>query len=111
MHLQVNAVGKSDGFIQVYLNGTKVIEVKDVIFRASSVSSSSLLITDIAFSTFFGGATLPYAAPSDTYTIFRNMNMSVSNNAYVFPQPDSSAHGNFMTLGWLYVIAFAYLFL
>lgn len=78
LHVQVNTPGQSDGYIQFYLNGEKVIEDLNVIFRGS-VPSNSLLITDIFFSSFFGGSTLAYAAPADTFACFKNLNLSVSN--------------------------------
>ena len=78
LHIQVNTPGQSDGFIQFYLNGEKVIENANVVVRGS-VPANSLLVTDIFFSTFFGGSTLPYAAPADTFTCFKNLNLSVSN--------------------------------
>lgn len=78
LHIQVNTPGQSDGFVQFYLNGEKVIENLNVVFRGS-VPSNSLLITDIFFSSFFGGSTLAYATPADTFACFKNLNMSVSN--------------------------------
>ena len=78
LHIQVNTPGQSDGFIQFYLNGEKVMEDLDIVFRGA-VSSDSLLVSDIFFSTFFGGSTLAYGAPSDTFTCFKNINFSVSN--------------------------------
>ena len=81
IHLQVNDVGNSNGFLQVYYNETKVIEIPNLTFR-TSVPVNSLLVSDIIFSTFFGGASADWASPSDTFTMFRNINMSISNDKY-----------------------------
>jgi len=97
LHVQVNTPGQSDGFIQFYLNGEKVIEQLNVIFRGS-VPANSLLITDLFFSTFFGGSTLAYAAPADTFACFKNLNMSVSNQRMEIESTTTTSDSSYISI-------------
>ena len=90
LHVQVNEIGKTNGLVQVYHNDKKVIDIKGMTFR-TNVAANSLLVTDLLFSTFFGGATVPYAAPIDTFVLFRNVNMSIANTPYVPPNDSAAA--------------------
>lgn len=105
LHIQVNTPGQSDGFIQFYLNGEKVIENLDVIFR-ESVPANSLLVTDIFFSSFFGGSTLAYAAPADTFACFKNLNMSVSNERMEIQSTTTTSGASYLSALGLVVYGF-----
>lgn len=98
LHVQVNDINQKNGFIQLYVDEKKVIDIQEVTFR-TGVSAGSLLVTDLFFSTFFGGSNLAYATPVDTFAIFRKMNMSVSQQKYVPPPNENGAH-SFQSLPW-----------
>lgn len=96
LHVQVNTPGSSDGFIQFYMNGEKVMEDLNVVFRGS-VPANSLLITDLFFSSFFGGSTMAYAAPADTFACFKNLNMSVSNERMELESQTPTSGANYIS--------------
>lgn len=102
LHIQVNTPGQSDGFIQFYLNGEKVIENLNVVLRGS-VPSNSLLITDIFFSSFFGGSTLAYAAPADTFACFKNLNMSVSNTRMEIETSTTTSSASYLSVLGIFI--------
>jgi hypothetical protein len=79
IHVQVNDLGQSNGFIQLFVNGDRVLSYPSITFRASTVKADQLLVEDVMFSTFFGGHTELYASPQDTFTQFKDMSLSVSD--------------------------------
>ena len=63
MQLQLNAKGKYDGFLKTYVDGVKVVENNNVIFRTDFSDKS--LISNFLFSTFHGGNKKSFA-PQDS---------------------------------------------
>ena len=75
----VNDLGDDNGFMKVYVNESLRIEASSIMFRTKVASNESLLVSDIAFSTFFGGSTAEWASPSDTYSLFKNFEFMAGN--------------------------------
>jgi hypothetical protein len=80
IHVQVNSLGQSNGFIQVYQNQKQVIGVSGLTFRSSGLDPKDLLVTDLMFSTFYGGSNESWAAPSDTFVQFRNVELAATSS-------------------------------
>lgn len=70
--VSLNDVGINNGVIKVWLNDKKVIEVDDLLFRASS----NLKINGVLFSTFYGGNNASFAPVLDQYIDFSNIVVS-----------------------------------
>lgn len=66
--IDLNQIGKSNGRVQVWLDGEKVLDKTDLNFR----TTKRLQIEGIFFSTFFGGSDLSWATPRDVYVDFAN---------------------------------------
>jgi hypothetical protein len=65
-HVRLNTPGQSDGLVQVWLNGTLVLEQDGLTFR----TTPSLQIEGLFFSSFFGGGDASWATPRDQYADF-----------------------------------------
>ncbi|ORX79949.1 hypothetical protein K493DRAFT_200862, partial [Basidiobolus meristosporus CBS 931.73] len=57
LYVQVNTVGKEDGVIQLYLNDSLWLDIREIPLR----KEKGIGISSIMFSTFFGGNTPEYA--------------------------------------------------
>ena len=90
IHVQVNSLGKSDGFIQVYQNLEKVISVTRLTFRSEALDIKDLLVTDLMFSTFYGGNNESWAAPYDTYAQFRNVELAATSSVVSYARRDQA---------------------
>lgn len=64
----MNTVGQANGVIQAWINGVQRIDFDKVIWRINEqVKADQFYI-----SSFFGGSSLTWAPPADTYALFRN---------------------------------------
>ncbi|ORY01948.1 hypothetical protein K493DRAFT_185889, partial [Basidiobolus meristosporus CBS 931.73] len=59
LYVQLNAPGKSNGVLRLYVNGEEWLDMPNVLFR----NTGAIAIDDILFSTFFGGGDASYATP------------------------------------------------
>ncbi|KAK9764950.1 hypothetical protein K7432_007114 [Basidiobolus ranarum] len=111
LYIQVNTIGKEDGIIQLYLNDTLWLDIREIPFR----KEKGIGISSIMFSTFFGGNTPDYATPADTYTYYKNIRLSVGDPIALFDANASNASTTLLppydtdiklfqektTLGWM----------
>ncbi|ESO99399.1 hypothetical protein LOTGIDRAFT_203651 [Lottia gigantea] len=67
-HISLNNVGKDDGLAQIWINGKLVYTAKNIIWRVNE----NIKIEGLFFSTFFGGASQPWAAHKDEYSYFKD---------------------------------------
>merc|ERR1712150_218404 len=67
-YVHLNRPGHMDGYIQVFLDGHKVYEIRDLSIR----TKDSVHIDGLVFSTFFGGSDSSWKASRDCYTYFKN---------------------------------------
>ncbi|MGL4980370.1 MAG: polysaccharide lyase, partial [Fusobacteriaceae bacterium] len=67
----LNEAGKSDGKIEIYLDGKLVTEIKDLKFR----NGENLKIDGLFFSTFFGGSDKSWASRDNVYMDYKNFEM------------------------------------
>lgn len=64
----MNTVGQANGVIQAWINGVQRVDFDEVIWRINEqVKADHFYI-----SSFFGGSSLTWAPPADTYALFRN---------------------------------------
>ncbi|XP_071098172.1 uncharacterized protein [Haliotis cracherodii] len=70
--VKLNSVGSENGALTVRFNRTEVLQVKDLVFR----NSDDIEIEGIFFSTFFGGGSSSWASPTDTYTYYKEFQLS-----------------------------------
>jgi hypothetical protein len=70
--LTLNDPQTTDGRIQVFVDGVKVIDQKGLTFR----SIADLKIEGLFFSTFFGGSDSSWATPNDVYIDFAEFSVS-----------------------------------
>lgn len=94
IYIKLNTLGSSDGLLQVWQNGRVVINMNNLQYHTTNL----VLIESFMFSTFFGGSSLNYAAPTNTYTYFKDIQYSVGT-----PVPLSAASVG-MTRGSLPVL-------
>ena len=73
-HVRLNTPGRSDGVIQVRLNGVPVLDESDLVFR----TVAELRIEGLFFSTFFGGGDASWATPRDQYAEFAGFTVASS---------------------------------
>jgi hypothetical protein len=73
-HVRLNTPGQSDGLVQVWLNGTRVLDQTGLLFR----TTSTLRIDGLFFSTFFGGGDASWATPTDQYADFAGFTLASS---------------------------------
>jgi hypothetical protein len=71
-HVRLNTPGRSDGVVQVWLNGVLVLNESGLTFR----SDASLQIDGLFFSTFFGGGDASWSTPRDQYADFADFTVS-----------------------------------
>jgi len=64
--VSLNTPGQSNGYINIYINGTEVLQAIGLEFR----TVSSLQINGLFFSTFFGGSDATWASPQTQHTDF-----------------------------------------
>jgi hypothetical protein len=75
--ITLNSPGQSNGRIQAWLDGDKVLDASGVKFR----TVDRLKIDGIFFSTFFGGGDGSYATPRDQYVDFANFSVSAGGSS------------------------------
>ncbi|KAI8811272.1 hypothetical protein BJ742DRAFT_753808 [Cladochytrium replicatum] len=84
IYVRLNTPGKRNGIVQIFKNGELVINSTNILFQdADGSSNASLPPTTLMFSTFFGGSTVAWAAPYDTYTQFGNISAAFGNAPYL----------------------------
>ncbi|TPX31790.1 hypothetical protein SmJEL517_g04981 [Synchytrium microbalum] len=69
---QMNTLGNSDGILGVYVNGSQKIYNQNIQYSTTPGEG----VTSLFFSSFFGGSTIDWATPNQTYTMYRSINMS-----------------------------------
>lgn len=72
--VKVNEPGKSNGLIQVWIDGKRYLNLDGLFLRGEDVG----LIDSFLFSTFFGGSTKEWAPPSDCTIQFDEFILSTS---------------------------------
>ncbi len=71
-HVRLNTPGRTDGQVQVWLNGVLVFEQTGLTFR----TTAGLRIEGLFFSTFFGGGDASWATPRDQYADFAGFELA-----------------------------------
>ncbi|KAI8803903.1 hypothetical protein BJ742DRAFT_827140, partial [Cladochytrium replicatum] len=92
IYVRLNTPGQKNGLVQVSQNGNVVINTTGVLFQdANSTVTASLPPTTIMFSSFFGGSTVAWAPPRDTFTEFAGISAKIGTGEYApIPPPGSS---------------------
>jgi len=76
-YVHLNTPGHTDGYIRVFQDGHKVLDLKNLSFR----NHDSLKIDGIFFSTFFGGSSdTSWASTADTNSYYRNFVLSMDSS-------------------------------
>lgn len=70
--VQLNTLAGENGYIKLWVDDEPVIYVTDIIMR----DNTDFNIDGIFFSTFYGGGSVKWACPADTYTYYRNFKLS-----------------------------------
>lgn len=70
--VRMNTVGKTNGYVKVWINKKQVLYKPNLRLR----NSSKVKIDGMFFSTFFGGGDSSWATPVKTYTYYRNFKMT-----------------------------------
>ena len=70
--VKLNTPGKADGTFELFHNGRKVAAHYNVVYR----TTSSLKVSGLLFSSFYGGEGKMYAPTSDQELLFRNIKVS-----------------------------------
>ncbi|XP_050416605.1 uncharacterized protein LOC126830288 [Patella vulgata] len=70
--VKLNDPSNHNGYVKVWLNGTQVYERMALVFR----NHNNIKIDGITFSTFFGGSDESWASTVDTYTYYKNFQLS-----------------------------------
>jgi hypothetical protein len=73
-HVRLNTPGRTDGQVDVWLNGVLVSEQTGLTFR----TTSSLRVEGLFFSTFFGGGDASWATPRDQYADFAGFTLATN---------------------------------
>ncbi|RUO96136.1 polysaccharide lyase family 14 protein [Jimgerdemannia flammicorona] len=95
LYIQLNRPGSKDGVVSVWVNGYLVINTTNLVYH----NTNMVLIQSLMFSTFFGGSSQSYAAPTDTYTYFKDVQFSVGA-----PMTPSSASPSCVGIAWVFVL-------
>ncbi len=75
IHLKLNTKPKKDdGFVQIYVDGDKVLEHKEVVFRNESGANSE--ISHLLFHTFHGGSDSSWSPKRTVYAWFDNIEVT-----------------------------------
>jgi hypothetical protein len=75
IYVKLNSGSNTNGILQVWQDGSLVINQPHIQFR----SSDAVGISSLMFSTFFGGGSPDYATRVDTSAYFRNIQFSTGN--------------------------------
>ncbi|TPX45839.1 hypothetical protein SeMB42_g03221 [Synchytrium endobioticum] len=70
---QMNTPGKDNGILSVYVDGVQSIHYSNIQY---TTAQSGQGVTSMFWSTFFGGATQDWASPTNTYTMFKGINLA-----------------------------------
>lgn len=65
----LNDPGKANGYLEVLVDGKKVISYDTMIWR----NKSNVKIEALSFSSWFGGSDASWSPPKDTYLLLKNM--------------------------------------
>lgn len=68
MRVKLNQINKLDGELEVAVNGV-YHHIENLVWR----TSADVFVNSIIFETFFGGSSIKYATPIDTWSYFRNV--------------------------------------
>src|SRR5262249_34822766 len=69
--ITMNAIGNNNGSIQVFINGTQVVDAENLVLR----NTDAVLVDGLLFSTFFGGSDSTWASPQDQWAIFQSFSV------------------------------------
>ncbi|ORX55639.1 hypothetical protein DM01DRAFT_1335027 [Hesseltinella vesiculosa] len=72
IYVKINDASSSNGLLQVWQDGNIVINRNDMRYR----TTNAIAATSLFFSTFYGGSDPSYAAATNTYTYFKNIQYS-----------------------------------
>ncbi|RXW21823.1 hypothetical protein EST38_g4045 [Candolleomyces aberdarensis] len=71
--VKLNDPGRSNGELQLWVNGRSVIDIKGVVLRDSGAGK----LRGIQFQTFFGGSTSDWASPKDQEVYFSDLSVAI----------------------------------
>lgn len=69
--ITMNDIGNNNGSIQVFINGTQVVDAENLVLR----NTDAVLVDGLLFSTFFGGSDSTWASPQDQWAIFQSFSV------------------------------------
>ncbi|RCH87243.1 hypothetical protein CU098_008906 [Rhizopus stolonifer] len=72
--LTMNTPGKKNGSLSLYINGKRVINEKNLVFRINSTGR----VVGIMFHTFFGGSDNSWKTSRNQYSYFKNFSLKLS---------------------------------
>jgi hypothetical protein len=75
IYMKLNTGSNQDGVLEVWQDESLRINRRDMLYR----TTDAMGISNMMFSTFFGGGTPDYASPVDTYAYFKNIQYSTGN--------------------------------
>ncbi|KAL7321840.1 hypothetical protein PS15m_001568 [Mucor circinelloides] len=75
IYVKLNSGSNANGILQVWQDGSLMINQQAIQFR----SSNDIGISSLMFSTFFGGGSADYATSIDTSTYYKNIQFSTGN--------------------------------
>jgi len=84
-HIRVNAPCQSNGVLDVWFDGKKVLSRSDIRFRVGEKG----LIDSLYFSTFNGGSTMEWAPGVDSFAFFDDFTISRERSAYLDAPEDA----------------------
>ncbi|KAL1931433.1 hypothetical protein VTP01DRAFT_9575 [Rhizomucor pusillus] len=104
LYVKINDPSESNGVLQVWQDGNLVINQQSLKYR----TSNAIAVSNLMFSTFFGGGSSKYATSVDTFTYYKNLQFSVGNQVTLTP---SGSVRNVVTYPLLALAAVAGIFL
>jgi hypothetical protein len=69
--IRINTPGQPNGILQLFINGVLVMQSTEVVYR----TSSSLTLSGLFFSTFFGGDSPAYAPMTNQFSFFKDFRL------------------------------------
>jgi len=71
-HVRLNTPNNFDGYVKVWFNGKVVIDYETLNISATPATHP---LNGIFFHTYFGGSTIKWATPIDTYANFKDFSL------------------------------------
>ncbi|KAI7876838.1 hypothetical protein K492DRAFT_134841 [Lichtheimia hyalospora FSU 10163] len=85
--VQMDDIDRQNGILRVWQDNRPVIYIEGLSFR----TIKAFAVSDLLFSTFYGGGSSDYAATNDTFTYFRNMQFSVGHPETLVEPPSTAS--------------------